>query len=825
MFKKILTILGFGLFVLQANAQIQLGNTGEIEINYNNPKEYIIGGISIGGNNKLDKEAILVISGISVGDTVAIPGDETQKLVRKFWDQGLFSDVKLNILKIEDKKVFLEIFLDELPRLSMFSFKGLAKHEVEKVKDELNLYRGKIITQDLVYNSRLIVKRYFIDKGYLNTNVDIKLRADTSMRNGQIADIHIDKNDRVKINAINFKGLNHFTSKRLQKAMKETKEKNFFRIFKSSRYLESNFKDDKSAIIQLYNEKGFRDARIISDTLYKFDDNTINIDLVIEEGRQYFFRNINWIGNSKHSSEKLTGILGIKAGDIFDAKLLQERLQGSFAGDDVKSLYMDEGYLFFNINPVEVLVESDSIDFEIRIHEGNPAIIRNVSVAGNTKTKDHVIYRELRTIPGSLFRKTDVMRSQEELMRLSYFNPQKLGVNPKPDPATGMVDIEYTVEEQSTDQIQLQGGWGANSFVGTLGLSLNNFSIGNIWNKEKWDPIPSGDGQRLSVQATSNGDYYQSYNMSFTEPWLGGKKANSLSVTLSHSVFNSAGKLKSTGLHVGLGKRLAVPDDYFTLTQNISIQRYDLSNYTLVDGFRDGHSNNINYRIALSRNSVFNQFYPKNGSTFTISGEFTPPYSLFDGKDYSDHIKEEDNISSSDKYEFLEYYKMKLSTDWYTNLFSDFVVRAHSEFGFLNYYNEEVGPPPFERFHLGGDGLSGFSLDGREIVALRGYPNQSLSSARGGSNYVKYTMEARYPLTLNPSSTIYGLAFAEAGNTWEGFENFNAFEVKRSLGLGFRIIMPMLGILGVDFGHGFDPVLDGETKSGWQTHFIIGQQF
>jgi len=820
MFKKILTILGVGLFVLQANAQIQLGSTSAVELNYNNPKEYIIGGISIAGNNRLDEEAILVISGISVGDTINIPGDETQKLVRKFWDQGLFSDVKLNILKIEGKKVFLEIYLDELPRLSMFSFKGLSKHEVEKVKDELDLYRGKIITQDLVYNSKIKVQRYFIDKGYLHTAVDIKLRPDTSLKNGQIADIYIDKNDRVKINDISFKGLNHFSEKRLLKAMKETKEKNFFRIFKSSRYLESNFKDDKAAIIELYNEKGFRDARIISDTLYSHNSESINIDLVIEEGRQYFFRNINWIGNSKYSSEKLAGILGITSGDIFDAKLLEERLQQSFAGDDVKSLYMDEGYLFFNINPVEVLVENDSIDFEIRIHEGNPAIIRHVTVVGNTKTKDHVIYRELRTTPGSLFRKTDVMRSQEELMRLSYFNPQKLGVNPKPDPSTGMVDIEYTVEEQSTDQIQLQGGWGANSFVGTLGLSLNNFSIGNVWNKEKWDPIPSGDGQRLSIQATSNGDYYQSYNMSFTEPWLGGNKPNSLSVTLSHSVFNSSGKLKSTGLHVGLGKRLAVPDDYFTLLQNISIQRYDLSKYSLLPDFRDGHSNNINYRIALTRNSVFNQFYPKNGSTFTISGEFTPPYSLFDGKDYSD-----DKLSSSEKYEFLEYYKMKFSSDWYTNLFSDFVIRTHSEFGFLNYYDQEVGLPPFERFHLGGDGLSGFSLDGREIIALRGYPNQSLSSDAGGTSYVKYTMEARYPLTLNPSSTIYGLAFAEAGNTWEGFENFNAFEVKRSLGLGFRIIMPMLGILGVDFAHGFDPILDGTTKSGWQTHFIIGQQF
>jgi outer membrane protein insertion porin family len=673
MFKRVGMILGFVLLAFQANAQIQLGNTGSDEISYTNPKEYIIGGITIGGNNKLDAEAVLLISGISVGDTISIPGDKTQKLVRKFWEQGLFSNVKLNATKIEAGKIFLEIYLDELPRLSMFSFKGLVKHEVEKIKDELNLYRGKIITQDLVYNSKHIVKRYFVDKGYLNTSVDIKLRPDTSLRNGQIADIYIDKNDRVKIKNISFKGLNNFSEKKLLKTMKNTKEKNFFRIFKASRYLESNFKEDKAAIIDLYNQKGYRDARIISDTMYRNDEKTINIDLVIEEGKQYFFRDIDWVGNTKHSSEKLAEILGIQQGDIFDAKLLQERSQQSFAGDDIKSLYMDEGYLFCTINPVEVLVENDSIDFEIRIHEGNPAIIRDVNVVGNTKTKDHVIYRELRTTPGSLFRKSDVIRSQEELIRLGYFNPQKLGVNPKPDPSTGMVDIEYSVEETSTDQIQLQGGWGANSFVGTLGLSLNNFSIQNLFKKEKWDPIPSGDGQRMSIQATSNGDFYQSYNISFTEPWLRGDKPNSLSITLSHSIFNSSGKLKSTGLHFGLGKRLAVPDDYFTLMQNLSIQRYNLSNYTLVRDFRDGHSNNINYRVSLSRNSVFNQFYPKSGSTFTVSGEFTPPYSLFDGKDYSDP-----NMTSAEKYEFLEYYKMKFSTDWYTNLFSDFVIRTHS---------------------------------------------------------------------------------------------------------------------------------------------------
>ena len=486
---------------------------------------------------------------------------------------------------------------------------------------------------------------------------------------------------------------------------------------------------------------------------------------------------------------------------------------------------MDDGYLFFNIDPIEILAEGDSIDFEIRIYEGKQATINKVTVSGNTKTNEHVIMREIRTKPGELFRRSDVIRSQEELNRLNYFNPQTLGVTPKPDPQTGNVDIEYTVEEKPSDQIELQGGWGAGRVVGTFGLTFNNFSLKNIFSKESWSPLPAGDGQRISLRASSNGSFFQNYSFSFTEPWLGGNKPNSLSFTIYQSIQNYStptveNTMDITGVNIGLGKRLRWPDDYFSTNQSISYQQYKLTNRTLVPGFSNGISKNITYKTVISRSSIFDPIFPKAGSQFTVTGHFTPPYSLFNDKDYSD-------MELAEKYEWLEYFKIKFSSTWYTNPFANLVVKAHSEFGFLNSYNDEVGLPPFERFYVGGDGLSGFAMDGREVIGLRGYTNQSVSQhlTAGGSIYSKYYLEMRYPLSLNPSSTIYATAFAEAGNAWNSFDNFNPFEVKRSLGVGIRIFMPMFGLLGVDFGHGYDPLEGSIEKSGWQTHFSIGQQF
>ena len=812
------------LFITPVTAQINLGNTIE-NVSYERPVEYEVAGITIQGITNLDKNAIITLSGLTVGDKIIIPGEEISKAITKLWAQNLFADIQIEASKILGNNIFLDIRLQELPRLSKFGFKGASKSEVDKIREKVELVRGKIVNDNLINNTKHIVTEYFTDKGFLNTEVTINQIVDTAVVASVILEVDINKGEKIKISEINFTGVTKFKTKKLKRQLKETKEKMFFRIFKTSKFLDEAYQTDLQSIIALYNEKGYRDVRIVKEEIIDVSDKLISINLTIEEGLQYHFRNISWLGNTKYNSEYLNQMLGIKAGDVYDQKMMSERLQMSMSGTDISSLYMDDGYLFFNIDPIEVLAEEDSIDFEIRIYEGKQATINRITVSGNTKTNEHVIMREIRTKPGELFRRSDVIRSQEELNRLNYFNPQTLGVTPKPDPQTGNVDIEYTVEEKPSDQIELQGGWGAGRVVGTFGLTFNNFSLKNILNKKGWTPLPSGDGQRISLRASSNGSFFQNYSFSFTEPWLGGNKPNSLSFTVYHSIQNYStdaveNRMDITGVNLGLGKRLRWPDDYFSTSQSISFQQYKLSNRQLVPGFSNGISKNITYRSVLSRSSVFDPIFPKAGSQFTLTGHFTPPYSLFNDKDYSTMALEE-------KYEWLEYFKLKASSTWYTNPFSNLVVKAHGEFGFLMTYNDKVGLPPFERFYIGGDGLSGFAMDGREVVGLRGYANQAVSQhlTGGGRMYSKYYLEMRYPLSLNPSSTIYATAFAEAGNAWGSFQDFNPFEVKRSLGVGVRIFMPMFGLLGVDFGHGYDPLEGSTEKSGWQTHFSIGQQF
>ena len=822
--KKLFFIPLLFLFIIPVTAQINLGNTIE-NVSYERPVEYEVAGITIQGITNLDKNAIITLSGLTVGDKIMIPGEEISKAITKLWAQNLFADIQIEASKILGNNIFLDIRLQELPRLSKFGFKGASKSEVDKIREKVELVRGKIVNDNLINNTKHIVTEYFTDKGFLNTQVTINQMVDTAVAASVILEVDINKGEKIKISEINFSGVTKFKTKKLKRQLKETKEKMFFRIFKTSKFLDEAYQTDLQSIIALYNEKGYRDARIVKEEIVNVSDKLISINLTIEEGLQYHFRNISWLGNTKYNSEYLNQMLGIKAGDIYDQKMMSERLQMSMSGTDISSLYMDDGYLFFNIDPIEILAEEDSIDFEIRIYEGKQATINRVTVTGNTKTNEHVIMREIRTKPGELFRRSDVIRSQEELNRLNYFNPQTLGVTPKPDPQTGNVDIEYAVEEKPSDQIELQGGWGAGRVVGTFGLTFNNFSLKNILNKKGWAPLPSGDGQKISLRASSNGSYFQNYSFSFTEPWLGGNKPNSLSFTVYHSIQNYStdaveNRMDITGVTLGLGKRLRWPDDYFSTSQSISFQQYKLSNRQLVPGFSNGISKNITYRSVLSRSSVFDPIFPKAGSQFTLTGHFTPPYSLFNNKDYS-------TMDLKDKYEWLEYFKVKISSTWYTNPFANLVVKAHSEFGVLNSYNDEVGLPPFERFYIGGDGLSGFAMDGREVIGLRGYANQAVSQhlTGGGSIYSKYYLEMRYPLSLNPSSTIYATAFAEAGNAWASFQDFNPFEVKRSLGVGIRIFMPMFGLLGVDFGHGYDPLEGSTEKSGWQTHFSIGQQF
>lgn len=823
--KKDLSIYVFTLlFPLSLTAQINMGNNLE-NISFERPVEYEIAGITVQGIENLDKNAIITLSGLDVGSKIMVPGEKLSKAITKLWDQNLFADISIDVSKVLGSNIFLEIYLEELPKLSKFGFRGASKSEVDKIRDKIELTRGKIVTENIINNTKHIILEYYKDKGYLNTTVEIYQDVDPTSLSSVFLDIDINKGEKVKINSITFEGLNKFSEKKLKRTLKETKEKKFFRIFKTSKFLDKAFKTDLEQIINLYNEKGFRDAQIVLDNIDEISPNLIDIYITIEEGIQYHYRNIDWLGNTKYNSEYLDLLLGIKSGDIYDQKMMNERLQMSMSGTDITSLYMNDGYLFFNIDPVETLVEEDSIDYEIRIYEGKQATINKVTVVGNTKTNDHVIMREIRTKPGELFSRSDIIRSQEELNRLNYFNPQTLGVTPKPDPQTGNVDIEYSVEEKPSDQVELQGGWGAGRVVGTLGLTFNNFSLKNIFDKSTWSPLPSGDGQRISIRAQTNGSFFQNYSFSFTEPWLGGKKPNSLNFSAYHSIQDYStdvveNRLDIIGLNLGLGKRLRWPDDYFSLSQSISIQQYNLKNRQLVPGFSNGISKNISYRTTLSRSSIFDPIFPKTGSQFTFIGHFTPPYSLFNKKDYS-------IMTLNEKYEWLEYFKIKLNGTWYANPFADLVIKTHSAFGFLMDYNSNVGLPPFERFFVGGDGLMGFNMDGREVIGLRGYANNTLSQhlVAGGSIYSKYTLELRYPLSLNPSSTIYATGFAEAGNAWGSFSDFNPFEVKRSLGFGIRIFMPMFGLLGFDFAHGYDPIPGATQKSGWQTHFSIGQQF
>ncbi len=823
--KKNLLIYVFTLLIpLSLTAQINIDNNLE-NISFERPVEYEIAGITVQGIENLDKNAIITLSGLNVGSKIMVPGEKLSKAITKLWDQNLFADISIEVIKVMGSNIFLEIYLEELPKLSKFGFKGASKSEVDKIRDKIELTRGKIVTENIINNTKHIILEYYKDKGYLNTTVEIYQAIDPTSSSSVVLDIEINKGEKVKINSITFEGLNKFSEKKLKRTLKETKEKKFFRIFKTSKFLDKAFKTDLEQIINLYNEKGFRDAQIVSDNIDEISPNLIDINITIEEGIQYHYRNINWLGNTKYNSEYLDLLLGIKSGDVYDQKMMNERLQMSMSGTDITSLYMNDGYLFFNIDPVEILVEEDSIDYEIRIYEGKQATINKVSVVGNTKTNDHVIMREIRTKPGELFSRSDIIRSQEELNRLNYFNPQTLGVTPKPDPQTGNVDIEYSVEEKPSDQVELQGGWGAGRVVGTLGLTFNNFSLKNIFDKSTWSPLPSGDGQRISIRAQTNGSFFQNYSFSFTEPWLGGKKPNSLNFSAYHSIQDYStdvveNRLDIIGLNLGLGKRLRWPDDYFSLSQTISIQQYNLKNRQLVPGFSNGISKNISYRTTLSRSSIFDPIFPKTGSQFTFIGHFTPPYSLFNKKDYS-------IMTLNEKYKWLEYFKIKLNGTWYANPFADLVIKTNSAFGFLMNYNSNVGLPPFERFFVGGDGLMGFNMDGREVIGLRGYANNTLSQhlVAGGSIYSKYTLELRYPLSLNPSSTIYATGFAEAGNAWGSFSDFNPFEVKRSLGFGIRIFMPMFGLLGFDFAHGYDPIPGATQKSGWQTHFSIGQQF
>lgn len=806
----------------------------EVPLNTSVQVEYEIGGIVVNGTDYLDKNVIILSSGLAVGDKIFVPGEAITKAIRNLWELNLFSDISISAEKISENTIFLGINVEERPRLTRFTFKGIKKSDVDDIREKIKLNRGKIVTDNLIVTSKNTIKNFYVEKGYLDAKIDVIQTPDTTSQNGVILTFKIDKKKRVKIEKIWFEGNKNIEARKLKRMMKETKEKHWYNIFKASKYIEENYDQDKQKIIAKYNAKGYRDARIEQDTIYSSNPGLLTVKIKINEGPKYYFRNITWVGNSKHSTDELKNILGIRKGDVYSQSTLDARLFMSQDSRDISSLYMDDGYLFFQIQPVEILVEHDSIDIEMRIYEGKQATINKVTLTGNTKTNDKVIIREIRTKPGQLFSRADIIRTQRELAQLGYFNAEKLGVNPKPNPADGTVDIEYIVEEQASDKLELSGGWGANRLIGTLGVSFNNFAARKFFKPNAWRPVPAGDGQALSLRAQTTGRYYSSLSASFTEPWLGGKKPNSFSTTIYHNRQNLSGlayndpnrqTLFITGISFGFGKRLKKPDDYFTLFQELNVAQYQLHNFRSTFTFSDGNAINSSYKISLSRNSVDAPIYPRTGSQITTSIQLTPPFSKFrdSSLNTTDYYTRETNQTR-----MVEYYKYKFTTTWYLPLEKSkkLVLMTKLGFAYLGTYNKNLGFSPFERFYLGGSGLTGFALDGREIIALRGYMDQSVGNLNGTGSVIvnKYSMELRYPISLNPSATIYALGFADAGNAWGNYKKYSPFDVVRSAGMGVRVFLPMFGLLGLDYGWGFDKV-DNRTNNGngkGQFHFTIG---
>ena len=815
------------------------------EVDYSTPKSYQIGGIMVNGAGNLNNSTLIAISGLTVGNTIKIPGDDISIAITKLWKEELFADIDITIDKIIENTVFLNINLKENSRLSKFKFKGkISKSDINTLKEDLQLMRGKILNQNIINNSLNLIKTYYINKGFLNVTAGYLTAIDTSLVNSKSLTFNINKGKKVKIKEIKIIGRNKITNKnksflnqqdtifavsnkKVKRSMKDTKVKNWWRIFKISKFIDKNYTEDKESVIAKYNGVGYRDARITKDTIYLNNDNTLSIEITIEEGEPYKFGKITFVGNKIYTNEELSRTFGIKEGDVFEQSILDARLFGSPEGNDISSLYLDDGYLFFNATPIEVAINNKSIDHEIRIYEGKQSRVNIVMIKGNTKTNDHVIMRELRTRPGDLFKRSDIMRSQRELSQMPFFDPEAFDVKVDPDPARNEVDITYILAEKSSDQIQLQGGYGGNRVVGSLSLSFNNFSTRNIFKEDKWTPLPSGDGQRIALTASSNGAYYQNYNISFSEPWLGGKKPNTLSISLYKSISSNGQEaedreaIEVIGLTLGLGKRLKYPDDYFSIYNGINFQQYKLINSQSFFSFKDGYSNNVSYNIRLGRNSIDQLIFPRRGSNFSLGLKATPPYSLFDGVDnYS-------TLTDQEKYNWIEYYKWNFKSSWFSAFTNKLVLATRINMGLLGAYNNNLGVAPFERFYVGGDGLSGMGMvyDGRELISLRGYSNNSISPQTGGTIYNKYTTELRYALSLKPSSTIYALGFLEAGNAWSNFENFNPFSVKRSAGIGVRIMLPMIGMMGLDYGWGLDEISGRPDANGGQFHFSMGQQF
>lgn len=824
------------------NDSLEVVNNDSLEViqydslevmDYENPKEYVIADVKVSGIEYIQKEVLMSMSGLKAGNTITLPGDDVTDVLKKFWSQGLFADAKITATQIRNDSVWLDIYLTEQSRMSRIIINGIGKSETQDIMEKINLRNGQQVTADIMNNTRRIIRDHFVEKGFLNTEVSINLKDDTLRVNMVHMIVLVTKNSRVKIDEIYFTGIGAFKESVLRRKMKDTKKVNL-NFFKASKLVSDAFKEDKSSLVDFYNQNGYRDAKVLSDSMAFLpgQDNRVNLYINIEEGNKYHFGEIKWIGNTKFPSELLNAVLGIERGDIFDQKILDDRL---FIDEDaVNGVYLDNGYLFFQLTPVEVAVEDDTIDFEMRIYEGEIALINNVIISGNTRTNEHVVRRELRTLPGDKFSKQDLIRTVRELANLGHFDPEQIEPNPIPNQADGSVDIEYKLVERATDQLEVSGGYGGGMLVATVGIRFSNFAAGRFFNPKAWRPVPSGDGQTLSVRAQTNGKYYQSYNFSFVEPWFGGRKPNSLSLSVYYSKINqnrysyfTPGSvpdeyMKIIGSSVGLGRRLTWPDDFFTIYNAITYQRYKMKDYS---GFlaQNGTFNNFSFTTTIGRNSQTQIIYPRGGSNLSLSLQLTPPFSLFNpGFDYL-------NAEDEDKYKWVEYHRWMFRADWYHAIIGDLVLMARIHYGYLGHYNNDIGPSPFEGFDLGGDGLSGYNLYGRETIGQRGYPNGSLTprvnNQKSGNVYTKYTMELRYPVSLNPSATIYVLTFLEAGNAWYSLDQFNPFTARRAAGVGVRAFLPMFGLLGIDWAWGFDDYPGHPDISGSQFHFTIGQQF
>jgi len=819
------------------------------ETAYIKGNEYILKEVSVSGLKNFNEQTVITYTGLKEGQKIRIPGEEISAIISKLWKLDLFSDINFYLTNVQNGEASIQIDIIELPTLSEFKITGLKKSKIETIVSETELKKGKKITENFIKTTKNYIVNKYKKDGFLNTKVSINILPDSSEVNFSKMLIKVDLGDRVKIDQINFTGNEVTKSSKLKKKMKKTKTKLLGRFWKKSKFIEKEYKEDLKSILDFYKEKGYRDARIITDSVIT-DKNKITINIDLQEGNKYYFGDISFLGNSVYSDAQLSRALGLFKGDTYNGVLLKKRISDNTKpdGEDLSNLYQNNGYLFSNINPVEVSVENDTINFEIRVVEGKPAYFNKITVVGNTRTNDHVIYRELRTKPGNIYSKSQIVRTVRELGQMGFFDPEQISPDFKNvDPNAGTVDIEYGLVEKGASQVELQGGYGGGGFIGTLGLSFNNFSVRGLKDKSAYKPLPMGDGQALSVRLQAN-RFYNTASFSFSEPWLGGRQPVSFSTSISRTkqyrydyFTGQANKnqfFEITGAQIGLAKKLRVPDDYFQLSQSIGYQYYNLSNYyTGLFTFGDGKSNNIFYQVILARDNTFvNPVFPLGGSQFAISAKLSLPYSLFNDIDYDDlenqaEYQNEDGEPDQakidqEKFKWLEFYKVKFNGTWYTRLIDKFVLKTHAEFGFLGAYNNKRGIIPFDRFYLGGDGMSQYAMDGRETVALRGYTNQSLSSQDGSTIYNKFSLELRYPITLKPSASIFALTFLESGNGYNSFREFNPFNAKRSAGLGIRIFMPAFGLLGIDFGYGFDSQFAGDLNAhGWETHFVIGQNF